>query len=244
MQYKTIDIQRALNRHEPSFAIAEDGIMGPETEAAISVFKGKRGLQRRPLIGPITLSLLFPGEADPDDPKISLTDGVPWVNELARHMHWHEERDNAKLREWLKSDGATLGDPAVYPWCGDAMQTAIRLTLPDEPFPGDLGRNPYWARNWALFGEESPLAYGAMITLVRGKGGHIGTAVGFDKKAKRIRLRGGNQSNSINDTWIDGRSVSSGGRVLAIRKPKTYTKPLPPIPLMNSHGEVISTNEA
>lgn len=238
--YTVLDIQKALNKHEPDFEIAEDGIMGPETEAAISVFKGKRGLLRRPLLGPITMGLLFP---DDNNSKVYASKhlDVPWVNELGRHMHWHEIRDNAKLRAWLRSDGATLGDPAQLPWCGDAMETAIKLTLPNEPFPGDLGKNPYWARNWKLFGEPSELRYGVMVVLTRpGGGGHIGTAVGFDPNTRRIRLRGGNQSNSINDTWVSADRVLPKG----YRKPITYGKELPKIPIMNATGQVVSRNEA
>ena len=40
------------------------------------------------------------------------------------------------------------------PWCGDFVETCIRAALPDEPLPGALGINPYWARNWLLFGQE------------------------------------------------------------------------------------------
>ena len=118
------------------------------------------------------------------------------------------------------------------------METAIRLTLPNEPFPDALGINPYWARNWALLGEKSKLALGAIIVIKRGSGGHIASAVGYDPRNKRIRIRGGNQSNQISDTWV------KEDRVLAIRKPSTWKHQLPPIPIMNSRGAVISTNEA
>lgn len=243
MQFTVRQIQQALS--SKGFDVSVDGIMGPQTEAAISEFKGQHGLLRRPLIGPLTAELLF----GPYRPLRKDNDLIfpPWVNELGRHMNWHETRDNVKLKEWLKSDGATLGDPAKLPWCGDAMQTAIRLTLPDEPFPGDLGKNPYWARNWVLLGEESALRLGVMVVLTRDGGGHIATAVGYDERNRKIRVRGGNQSNSINDTWVDESRVlgyRSPMHAEGFRKPITWTRQLPPIPLMNSAGEVISTNEA
>ena len=56
---------------------------------------------------------------------------------------------------WLKRDGRSLGDPGKNPWCGDFVETCIRMGLPDEPLLGALGTNPYWARNWLLFGERT-----------------------------------------------------------------------------------------
>lgn len=243
MTYTTRQIQLALVSN--GYPVAIDGIMGPQTEKAISAFKASHGLRARPLIGPLTANFLFGDttpKAEPGDPA-----NPPWVNELGRHMHWHEITDNAKLSAWLRSDGAALGDPSKLPWCGDAMQTAIRLTLPDEPFPGPLGENPYWARNWVHLGVETKLALGAMVVLTRRGGGHIGTAVGYDPKLKRIRLRGGNQGNSINDTWVDEKRVLGkkvAMRAEGYRKPITYKGDLPRIPIMNSDGQVISRNEA
>ena len=243
MTYTVRQIQTALKNK--GFPVEIDGIMGPKTERAISDFKASHGLRQRPLIGPLTAGLLFG-----DTPPVRNRDDVdfpPWVNELGRYMHWHEITDNDKLKKWLKSDGATLGDPAKLPWCGDAMQTAIRLTLPNEPFPGPLGENPYWAKNWVHLGVEHKLALGVMVVLTRRGGGHIATAVGYDPEKKRIRVRGGNQSDSINDTWVDEhRVLGKRGpmRAEGYRKPSTYDKDLPRIPIMNSDGEVISTNEA
>lgn len=237
MKFSVRQVQQALNRQ--GFRLQTDGIMGPKTEAAISAFKGRHGLRRRPTIGPITAGLLFgdkPTKASA--PSVAEEFFPPWVNELGRYMWLHEVRDKEKLSAWLKSDGAFLGDPSKLPWCGDAMQTAIRLTLPNEPFPGALGKNPYWARNWALFGKKHPLALGVMVPITRGKGGHIGTAVGYDPMLKRVRIRGGNQSNTINDTWIKEK------RVIDYRAPVTWNGVLPAIPIMDASGQVISTNEA
>ncbi len=41
----------------------------------------------------------------------------PWMRLTLAHMGLHEVRDNARLREFLASDGSTLGDPAQFPWC-------------------------------------------------------------------------------------------------------------------------------
>ena len=234
MIYTTRQIQQALNKH--GYKLEEDNVMGPLTEAAITAFKRRNGLRARPTIGPITLGLLF----DEGKPRKKPGDDTypAWLTELALYMGRHETRDNWLLRKWLKSDGRTLGDPSKLPWCGDAIQTAIRLTLPKEQFPGALGKNPWWARNFLLLGKKTKLKLGAIVVASRGSGGHVAAAVGYDPKRKRVRVRGGNQSNMVSDTWLDER------RVLGYRAPKTWPHELPPIPIMNSKGQVVSTNEA
>jgi uncharacterized protein (TIGR02594 family) len=217
-----------------------DGIPGPRTEAAIVAFKRSRGLRARPYVGPVTLKALF---GFPAMAKAATFDaGVPWMNEAAKHLGLHEARDFARLAAWLRSDGKTLGDPRKLPWCGDFVDTALRLTLPGEPRPGALGVNPYLARNWLLLGDATPLAFGAIIVFWRGRrdgiSGHVGFAVAFDAKRGRILVRGGNQSNSASDAWLDA------DRMLGARKPATFDRDLPPLPGLSSAGAQLSTNEA
>ncbi len=244
MQYTIRQLQLALNKlptTRPKLVV--DGLMGRNTERAIVTLKAAHGLRKRPHIGPLTFKLIF-GDKTPDARSAHDPMFPPWLNEISRYMGHHEVRDNARLRRWLKSDGQALGDPAKFPWCGDAVQTAIRLTLPNEPFPGALGQNPYWARNWNLFGVKSSLNLGCVIVKIRKGGGHVAFAVGFDPKRNRIRIRGGNQSNMINDTWTDAVPVENGGTLLGVRRPMTWQHKLPQIPIMNSKGAVVSENEA
>lgn len=216
-----------------------DGIQGPKTDDAIVAFKRSVGLRARPYIGPLTLEKLL-GKVRGKVP--GLTPPVPWMNEAAKHIGLHEGRNFAALAAWLRSDGKTLGDPRKLPWCGDFVDTCLRLTLPNEPRPGALGKNPYLARNWLLLGEESPPAYGAVVVFWRGSrsghSGHVGFAVAFDPVRNRIKVRGGNQSNSVSDAWL------GADRILGYRKPSTWKEPLPPLPGTSSAGAAVSTNEA
>jgi hypothetical protein len=193
------------------------------------------GLAARPYLGPLTIAALLGGT-----PKESVQ--LPWINQLAKHMGWDEKIDNQALREWLKSDGATLGDPAKNPWCGDCMETAIRLGIPGEWEVTDqrLRANPYWAQNWQWFGVECKPAYGAVAAFVRPQGGHVACLIGYDPGLKRFRIRGGNQSNRVGDTWIEAKRMLEHG----CRKPKKWGQDLPPLPRMNSAGAIVSTNEA
>lgn len=192
-----------------------DGIWGKRTEAALRALLIAAG---RPV----------------------LTDAVtdlPWMAEARRTLGRHELRDNGWLRRWLVSDGRTLGDPAKLPWCGDFVETAIRLALPGEPLPGPLGENPYWARNWLRLGAEIAPTYGAVLVFSRpGGGGHVGFAMGQDADA--FHVLGGNQSNAVTVARI------ARSRLLGARWPATFPRPLTiDLPRMSRDGN-LSQNEA
>lgn len=160
---------------------------------------------------------------------------LPWIVEGKKVFGLHEVRDNSALKAWLRSDGPTLGDPAALPWCGDYCETAIKNSLPSEPFTGALRENPYWARNWQIFGVETEPVYGAIVVLSRGSGGHVGFLVGQD--ATTVYLLGGNQGNTVNISRMDK------ARVLAYRWPKTFKNPKKPVPTMSANDIPKSTNE-
>jgi uncharacterized protein (TIGR02594 family) len=232
MSVTTLRIQQALKAQgfDPG---PLDGVNGSLTEAAIIRFKVANGLKARPYLGPVTLQLLFGSLF-----SAAVLVEVPWVNEFNKHMDLHEIRDNAELVAWLRSDGRTVGDPARIPWCADAMETAIKIALPNEPFIGKVKANPYYALNWLDFGDPTEACYGAIAVFWRNGGGHIGNLVGIDPSGGKLRIRGGNQGNVVCDTWI------AANRLKGYRWPKTYDGAKLPVPIMNSNGAVISTNEA
>lgn len=194
-----------------------DGIIGARTSAAIVAFKRAMGLLARPYVGPQTYDLLL---ADPK--PLPWADLPPWITEGMRIMGWHERAQNAELRAWLKSDGHALGDPARYPWCGDFVETAIRLALPNEPMQ-PLKGNPYWALNWRNFGVPCGPLVGAVVSIRRDGGGHVGFAVAHD--GSRIYVLGGNQSNTVSVSPIEAGRFET----VSWRWPSTYPlgKPLP-----------------
>jgi hypothetical protein len=234
MNYSISDVQQELNNfgHQPPLVV--DGVMGPKTEEAIMQFKRQHGLYPSPYIGPITLDALF------GDREARVSGILPWVREMTKHMGQHEDYNNLELRRWMASDGQTLGDPAKLPWCGDCMETSIRLSLPKEWPVTDavLRRNPYWALNWNKFGVKSSEAYGAIATFERPGGGHVALLVGKDTERRAYRVRGGNQLNRVSDSWI------AINRLSAIRKPQTWHMHLPKLPEMDAQGQILSKNEA
>ena len=188
MSTKSIkDIQNALIAAGYDVGVhGADGDFGRDTIGAVKAFQRAKGLDGSGVVGAKTLALLFPGEQ-------ARVDSIPpWYANLMAKRGLHENLDNKELTDYLKSDGQALGDPSKLPWCGDAVQTAIALTLPDEILPS----NPYWALNWVKFGVAlSEPSLGAVLVFQRPGGGHVGFYAG--ENAKNYFVLGGNQKNSI-----------------------------------------------
>jgi uncharacterized protein (TIGR02594 family) len=243
----TLQIQTALKK-KGHYGGKLDGITGPKTEQAIAAFKKANRLPATPHLDAKTLQLLglapaapakpapAPAPVKPVAPSARLS--TPWMNEAAKYLGMHEVTDKKELSEWLRSDGSSVGDPSKLPWCADFVQTAIRLSLPGEPFTGKVKQNPFYALNWLDFGEVTEPCYGAIAAFLRPGGGHVGFLVGYDPVNKRYRLRNGNASNTACDSWIDA------DRCKGLRWPTTYKGAKQPLPRMNSSGAVVTTNEA
>lgn len=196
---------------------ALDGLWGPKTQAAVSA------LLRRPDTAPAPA------------PAPSRRE-LPWIEEGRKVFGLHEVRDNAALVAWLRSDRKALGDPAALPWCGDYVETCIKNALPDEPFTGALGTNPYWARNWITFGKRVEPTYGAVMVFERGAAsGHVGFVVGEDDTDWYIL--GGNQGDSVNVSRLLKR------RLLACRWPSTFPHAPAPVPRMTAGTIPRTSNE-
>ena len=160
---------------------------------------------------------------------------LPWITEAKTVLGKNEARDRNWLMDWLKRDGRSLGDPSKNPWCGDFVETCIRMALPGEPLLGALGTNPYWARNWLLFGQAVQPIPGAVLIFERGSGGHVGFAVGQDYT--HFYVLGGNQSDAVTVARI------AKSRLLGARWPATVPPRQQRLPTMQSDAFLTTTNE-
>lgn len=191
--------------------IAVDGVIGPQTTGALRSFQRARKLKQSGLADAATVGAL---RMEPGKPRTEASTPPaelmpPWMTEMHRRMGLHETRDNAELSLWLRI-GKYLGNPAKLPWCGDAIETCIVKTLPDEPVPN----NPFWAQAWKDFGRAvEPIVGSIGVIRWSASSGHVGIVA--DATSSRILLLGGNQSNEINLTWF-ARSA-----FIAFRWPRT-----------------------
>ncbi len=184
-----------------------DGVFGAKTKAAVVAFQKSKGVDADGIVGPRTWELLFPKQSKP---PILKDTRAPWVNELLKVRGLHEVQNYSALVKWLKSDGNTLGDPRKFPWCGDALATALKLALPSEELPS----NPYWVRNFAEWGLGVKPQYGAILVFQRGSGGHIGFYMGETKDYYLVL--GGNQGNAVTVSRV------AKSRCIGVRWPKSY----------------------
>ena len=160
---------------------------------------------------------------------------LAWITEAKTALGKNEARDRNWLMDWLKRDGRSLGDPSKNPWCGDFVETCIRMALPGEPLLGALGINPYCARNWLLFGQAVQPITGAVLIFERGTGGHVGFAVGQDDTA--FYVLGGNQSDAVTVARV------AKSRLLGARWPATVPVRTQRLPTMQPGAFLSTTNE-
>jgi uncharacterized protein (TIGR02594 family) len=201
-----------------------DGIYGPKTAAAVRMWQAGASVTLEPGDQPAVL-------------PVSAAEELPWMAVARAHLGLHETRDHAELLAFLKSDHASVGDPAKLPWCGDFVETCIKLGLPSEMFTGRVKENPYFARNWLEFGTYVPPTYGAIVVFERGPtSGHIGFLVGQD--ASCFYVLGGNQSDAVTVARIEKT------RALGYRWPNAWPAIVEPLPQMTPGNMTISRNEA
>lgn len=209
-----------------------DGIPGIGTRGALKAWQ--RSVGQQPLTEPDGRQLRLLGLEPLKQSELIVP---PWGVILNAKMGLHEARDKAALQAFLKSDGATLGDPSKLPWCGDLVETC-QLNAGFGPVPG----NPYLARNWLKYGVKAERGYMVIAVAYRGDpdgtSGHVFYPVGISKDGSRVRARGGNQQNQIGDVWI------ATERILGYRKPTTYKGAFSPLPVLDNNAEPLSVNEA
>ncbi|MAI35028.1 MAG: peptidoglycan-binding protein [Rhodopirellula sp.] len=212
-----------------------DGIIGPKTRAAVAAFADKH----RPTV--VLWNEIAKSEARDvlvaSEPSPDVVREPPWMVEARKKLGMHERRDRKGLMAWLRSDGATLGDPAELPWCGDFVETAIRLHLPGE----DIPTNPYLAANWMKFGVQVDPQPGAVLVFWRGSPsswkGHVGFYAGEDET--HFHVLGGNQSNAVTISKIAKKRLRKGG----VRWPVTGPKALGERRFRDGHRINETTNE-
>lgn len=231
MRHSVHALQSQLNLRGFGPLVA-DGVIGPNTEAAIVEFKRSIGLRARPYVGPLTEQALFNTDVLFRDSK---KDAAPfWMLEAIRMKGLHEVRNLTALSKWFDKSVSWI-DPRDVPWCGAFVATCVRANGGAAPIPD----NPLGARNWGRWGVNAPASFGSILTFWRGRRdgwkGHVGFYWGEDEDAYHVL--GGNQANAVTVTRISKR------RLLKSRWPSGSEHNSRPV-LLTNKGTPLSTNES
>lgn len=154
----------------------------------------------------------------------------PWMQEMVGKYGLQEVRDNEELSAWLKG-GSWLGDPSELPWCGDGVETSFARRLPAEKLPD----RPFFAQSWKDFGIPCDPIVGAVgVIRWNARSGHVGFVA--DTDGSRVKLLGGNQSNSVSLAWFKKSSF------IAFRWPSTFPiRQYPPLTQAAAEASMAAT---
>jgi uncharacterized protein (TIGR02594 family) len=141
---------------------------------------------------------------------------------------------NPTITGWAKRVGGWI---AAYftdddiPWCALFVNQCLHEA-------GIAAPKSLAAKDYATWGVPLPApALGAIVVFKRPGGHHVGFYLG-QRIDGAIRVRGGNQSNAVTDTWIDGT------RLIAIRWPSERVRPdTAGAIVLAGDGQPLSTNE-
>lgn len=132
-----------------------------------------------------------------------------------------------KIASWVITDET--------PWCASYVNAVLQeagVPMSAKPGSADLLR----AKAFSAYGTQlDEPSYGCLLVFDRAGGGHVGFYVG--ETLKHYRVLGGNQSDSVNESWLDKT------RCIAIRWPATVQTPITRRVWLRPTGEPISENE-
>jgi uncharacterized protein (TIGR02594 family) len=231
-------IQRRLKAHgyDPG---PLDGVPGRLTIRAIKAFQRTHGLVADGIVGPQTAAAMF-GEGAA---RLPARDGggnfpAPWFDEALRLKGTREAAggaDNHVILRWAARLGLAYAHDSVA-WCGLFVAHCIGATLPDEPLPN----NPLGARNWLRFGREIAPVQGAVLVFWRGSPsswtGHVGFHASEDGQA--FHVLGGNQADAVTIARVERT------RLLGARWPRSAPLRVGPKPNLRADTDTLSTSEA
>jgi len=182
-----------------------------------------------------------PNRASNGVKKLSLVDSLTtcmekWIK-TAKSLIGTKEVPGAKSNPTIIGWAKALGNKALgmaynedgTPWCGLFVAHCVK--------EAGLTPAPIAVRTsaWATWGVACKPVVGAVVVFQRPGGGHVGFLVG--QNATAYRVLGGNQSDGVNETWIEK------SRAVAVRWPAGVPVSTEVLPWLNAKGAV-SKNEA
>lgn len=241
---RTKDVQRHLVAHGLLAPFDVDGIVGPQTRAALAAFKRAHGLNPRYYVGPLTRALLR-GRKIRVTPKLAAGRTVPPWLRLARGYEGLTEIKGSQHARDIVGFWERLGlhfRDDETPWCAafvNSMVVEAGYQIPRKYRAAALG----W--RWVGHGLRLPgPCLGAIMDMTRpGRpgSGHVTFVNGRDQNGMVLGL-GGNQADRVGTN-----PYSPTARDARYYLPPGYPEPaafgMDTLPLLSSRGQPL-TNEA
>ena len=236
MSYTILDIQVKLAQlgFNPG---PIDGEFGPLTSKALKLYKTTQGLPHTDIIGPLTIASLFDAKA-PSIPAVKSNENNEpiWLQVAKNYLGVSEVigyKHNPIIVGWWKR----LGLPFVTdetPWCAGFVGGVLEEC-------GFKSTRSGLALSYANYGVRlSGPVVGAIVSMKRNGGGHVGIIVGKNKNGN-LMILGGNQGNAVNIKPFDASRVVAYTWPMGVNRPANVGMKY--LPLLNSVGK-LSTNEA
>lgn len=199
--------------------LLSDGEFGAFTDGAVKRFQAASHLPIDGEVGFYTGTALDKvveasrADAPPPAPLPSVRDAAPWLTWMRANTGLREipgARSNPLILGWIHELAARwprLGPNINWyrnddtPWCGLGMAEAVGIGAGYAPPDAPLGAINWGPGGWKEGQRLKVPVVGAVMVFSRTGGNHVSCYEGQD--ATRYRIRGCNQSNMINETWID-----------------------------------------
>lgn len=194
------NIQMALIRF--GYPLKGTGYFGGATDAAVSAFQRRAGIEADGVVGPQTARAL--------DQSRDVTPHVPeevtrplWLTYGMSQLGTKETPgtdDNRVIINWARDEGGSIAKAYTHdsiPWCALYANHILTKT-------GFKGTETLWAldfadvKKWPCTRLEGP-AVGAFAPMLRDGGGHITVVAGRDQHGN-VMGHGGNQHDEVNNT--------------------------------------------
>lgn len=208
------DLQLALTR--VGYLTAVDGDFGPQTLKNLKGFQEANSLKPDGIYGPITQAVMAKKLKEigkkPDPTPVSSSE-TPWMDWLLANKGQKEIPGNkanpfiTELFQYTSLKNHPMATTDETAWCAACANAALVKN-------GYKGTNSAAAASFDNYGTKlDKPKYGCVITLRHPGGGrHVAFFLGYNAQG-RLRLLGGNQSNSLKE------SLFSASELVAARWP-------------------------
>lgn len=192
----------------PPLRLSIDGDFGEKTESAVRLYQQQKALRADGVVGPQTwlalnqvVSKVQDSGASAD--KVDIKNKKDWMKvaeaEIGVSEYSTKDMHNSRIVEYHQTTSGKFTDDET-PWCSSFVNWVMKQS-------GYAGTGNALARSWLNWGSElSEPVYGAVTVIKKiGKktdsytGSTTGFHVGFliEETKERVRLLGGNQSDSV-----------------------------------------------